>query len=41
VRKHGVSFTVPLPVPAAAQIKIVVLDRGSGRLGSLTIPLGN
>jgi len=39
--KQGISFTVPFPPPGAAQVRVVVLDRNSGRVGSLAIPLGN
>jgi hypothetical protein len=39
--KQGLSVTVPFPPPGAARVRVVVLDRNTGRLGSLTIPLGN
>ncbi len=39
--KEGLSVTIPLPPPGAAQVRVVVLDRNTGRLGSLTIPLTN
>ena len=39
--KEGLSVTIPLPPPGAAQVRVVVLDRSTGRMGSLTIPLEN
>ena len=39
--ERGLSFTIPFPPPGAAQVRVVVLDRNSGRVGSLAIPLGN
>jgi RNA polymerase sigma factor (sigma-70 family) len=39
--KQGVSFTIPFPPPARTQVRVVVLDEHTGRLGWLTIPLGN
>ena len=39
--KEGLSFTIPFPPPGAAQVRVVVLDRSSGRVGSLAIPLAN
>jgi VWFA-related protein len=39
--KQGLSVTLPLSAPGAARVRVVVLDRNTGRLGSLTIPLAN
>jgi VWFA-related protein len=39
--KDGYSLTVPYPPPGVAEVRLVVLDRNTGRVGSLSIMLGN
>lgn len=38
-KKHVVNLTIPDPKPTLASIRLVVADRVSGRIGSITIPI--